>query len=138
VEHVVIQDLKQTYGNITSLDVLCRCRLSKHPPFSKVKVGDTVYVQEKGGPIKAKATVSKATSKEYSDISEIRELCKSSRLYNATDYWALQKGRRYGTVIWLENHQLVSPPIARRYVKGNANDWIVLDSLKKRGDWPGL
>jgi hypothetical protein len=102
-------------------------------------MGDTVYIQEKGEPITTKATVSSATSKPYGDIEEIRKLCKSSSLFAANEYWLAQRGRQYGTVVWLTNHRPVSKPIHRTKVaKGNAHDWIVLDTEKKRQQWPGL
>lgn len=138
MEHVVIQDPKQTYGDIGNLDVLCRCRATKHPPYDKVNSGDTIFIQHKGGSIVVKYTVSSAISTPYKDVDEIRELCKASPLFGATEYWRAQQGRQYGTVVWLTGHERVSPPIERRVAKGNANDWIILDTKEKRQQWPGL
>ena len=138
MEHVVIQDPKQTYGDIRNLDVLCRCRSTKHPPYDKVNPGDTIYIQHKGGAIEVKYTVSFVTSTSYKEIEEIRGLCKGSTLYNAAEYWHAQQNRQYGTVVWLADPKRISPPIERKAAKGNANDWIVLDKKEKRRQWPGL
>lgn len=138
MEHVVIQDPKQTYGDIRNLDVLCRCRSTKHPPYDKVNPGDTIYIQRKGGPIEVKYTVLSAISTPYKEIEEIRELCKTSTLYNAVEYWRAQQIRHYGTVVWLTDPKRISPLIERKAAKGNANDWIVLDKEEKRRQWPGL
>jgi hypothetical protein len=139
MEHIAIQDPGQTFGNINALVVLCRCRLTKHPPFDKVSVVDIVYLKMKGAPISAKATVSSAISKPYDDIEEIRSLCKSVRgLYNARAYWAEQAERGYATVVFLENHKPVSPPVQRLTKKGHRNNWIVLDTAGKWKEWPGL
>jgi len=138
MEHGVIQDPKQTYGDIGNLDVLCRCRSTKHPPYDKVNPGDTIYIQRKGGPIEVKYTVSSAISTPYQEIEEIRELCKASTLYNAVEYWRAQQGRRYGTVVWLTDPKHIAPPVERKVAKGNANDWIVLDKKEKRWQWPRL
>jgi hypothetical protein len=138
MEHVVIQDPEQTYGDIRNLDVLCRCRLTKHPPYDKVSPGDTVYIQDKGGAIEVKYTVSSVTSTPYKEIDEIRRLCKGSTLYDAARYWRAQQNRQYGTVVWLGNPERISPPLKRQAVRGNANDWIVLNKKEKRRQWPGL
>lgn len=138
MEHVVIQDPKQTYGDITNLDVLCRCRSTRHPPYSKVTTGDTVYIQRTRGGIEVKYRVSSATSISYRDIEEIRELCKGTTLYDATEYWLAQQNRQYGTVVWLVDPKRISPPVARKAAKGDANDWIVLDKQEKRCQWPDL
>ncbi len=139
MEHVVIQDPKQTIPPIMNLDVLCRCRLTRHPPYDKVNQGDIVFVQEKGGPIVVKYIVSSVVSIPYTEVNEIRELCRSYSLYNATNYWRAQESRCYGTVVWLSNPKPVLPPIYRKGIaKGNANDWIVLDKKEKRQQWPGL
>ena len=137
MEHVVIQDPKQTYGDIRNLDVLCRCRSTKHPPYDKVNPGDTIYIQHKGGAIEVKYTVSSATSTSYKEIGEIRELCKGTTLYNAAEYWRAQQNRQYGTVVWLADPKRISPPIERKAAKGNAG-WIVLDKTENRRQWPGL
>lgn len=138
MEHVVIQDPKQTYSDIRNLDVLCRCRSTKHPPYAKVNPGDTIYIQRKGGPIEVKYTVSSAISTPYKEIEEIRELCKASTLYNAVEYWRAQQIRHYGTIVWLTDPKRISPFIERKAAKGNANDWIVLDKDEKRRQWAGL
>jgi len=138
MEHVVIQDPKQTYGDITNLDVLCRCRSTRHPPYGKVNPGDTVYVQCRGAGIEVKYRVSSATSTAYDEIEEIKELCRGTSLYGATQYWLAQQNRRYGTVVWLADPKHVTPPIARKAAKGDANDWIVLDKQEKRCQWPDL
>ena len=138
MEHVVIQDPKQTYGNIEGLDILCRCRATKHPPFDKVNTGDIIYLQYKGGAIEVKYTVSSAISTPYKEIEEIRKLCKGSKLYDASEYWQAQLIREYATVVWLTHPQHISPPIKRNITRGNANDWIVLDKEANRRQWPGL
>ena len=139
MEHIAIQDPKQTFGNINALDVLCRCRLTRHLPFDKVSVGDTVYLKMKGAPISGKATVSSATSRSYDDIEVIRRLCKAATsLHNARAYWAKQAGRKYATVVFLKDHKPVSPTVYRAAKRGHQNDWIVLDTSSKRKEWPGL
>jgi len=138
MEHVVIQDPTQTFGDIGNLDVLCRCRATKHPPYGKVHAGDVIFIQVKGGPIVAKYTVSSAISIPYKNVDEIRELCKESPLFSATEYWRAQESRLYGTVVWLKNPELVLPQIIRNVAKGNANDWILLDTKESRQQWPGL
>jgi hypothetical protein len=138
VEHVVIQDPKQTYANVRNLDILCRCRLTKHTPYDKVSTGDTVYYQDKGGAIEVKYTVSSVTSTPYGEIQEIRRLCKGSTLYDADQYWQAQQNRKYATVVWLADPECISPPLKRHAVKGNAHDWIVLDKKEKRRQWFGL
>lgn len=138
MEHVVIQDPSQTYGDIRNLDVLCRCRATKHPPYERVTSGDIIYVQHKGGAIAVRYTVSSAISTPYNNIEEIRKLCAGSTLYGAAGYWCEQQNRRYATVVWLVDPVDVSPPIERKAAKGDANDWIVLDREDKRRQWPRL
>jgi len=138
MEHIVIQDPKQTYSDIRNLDVLCRCRSTKHPPYDRVNAGDVIYVQHKGGAIEVKYTVSSAVSTPYNEVGEIRKLCEGTTLYEATQFWQAQQNRLYGTVVWLADPRGISPPITRRVTRGDANDWIVLDKESKRRQWPGL
>jgi hypothetical protein len=138
MDHVVIQDPVRTFKDIYSLDILCRCRATKHPPYEKVNIGDTIYVQLKGGPVKVKYTVSSVISVTYNSVEEVRQLCKGTSLFGATSYWHEQKNRCYGTIVKLTDPQIIDPPIQRYASRGDANDWIILDKKEKRRQWHGL
>jgi len=96
MEHIAIQNKEYTFDPLPTLTILCRCKQRKDPPYEKVATGDIVYILQ-DGLIRVKATVSRALSKEYDDISEIRDLCKgtSPSLYNGVIYCSpLRQGWR--------------------------------------------
>ena len=138
MEHVAIQKENRTFIDLGSLDILCRCKSKKDPPYNKIQAGDKVYVAM-GGRIKLQTSVVEAVSLESQNIDEIRKLCKGTTLYDADDYWneMREKGnRRYGTVVRLTNQEMLDPPIqstARSY----GWDWFVLDTPEKRRAWLG-
>lgn len=135
----MIQDPQKTFTNFSNLDIICRCKPTKHPPYNKVNVGDTIFVQKRGGPIEDKYEVSSVLSTYYNNIVNIRNLCKNSSLYYVNDWWNAQMEKGFATIIFLVQHKTVSPSIYRvNYSQGNAHDWIVINTLEKQQQWPGI
>ena len=137
MEHIAIQNKEYTFDSLPTLSILCRCKLRKDPPYDKVTPGDIVYILQ-DGLIKVKTTVLRVLSKEYDDISEIRNLCEgtSPSLYNGVNYWNAMRNRHYGTVVWLANNNPLAKPI-RPKTRSYGHDWIVLDNQQKRQKWLG-
>lgn len=136
MEHIAIQKKEYTFDDLETFPVLCRCKKRKDVPYNKVLKGDTVYLLS-NGLIKVKATVSKVTSKEYDDIGEIRDLCKGTKLYNGKSYWNDMKDRRYATVVWLTDQEVLRNSIRPRN-RSFGSSWIVLDTEHKRREWLDL
>ena len=132
--HVAIQRPEWTVGDLLDKDVLCRCSIRAVPPFNRVESGDTVFLKWSGGPIIAMAKVRRSTSLEYSDIEEVRELCEGYSLYELEDFWEVMRGRRYGTVMELEDVKDVHPPIVPK-ARSAGSGRIILDTPEKEKMW---
>jgi hypothetical protein len=116
--HVAIQRREWTVGDLLDKDVLCRCSIRPIPPFDRVEPGDTVFLKWTGGPIIALAKVRRSASLEYSDIEEVRELCKGYSLYE------------------LEDVKGVHPPIVPK-ARSMGSGWIILNTPEKERMWLG-
>ena len=134
--HVAIQRPEWTVGDLLDKDVLCRCSIRAIPPFNRVEPGDTVFLKWSGGPIIARAKVRESTSVEYSNVEDVRELCKGYSLYELEDFWEAMRGRRYATVVELEDVKGIHPPIVPR-TRSMGTGWIILDTPEKEKMWLG-
>lgn len=140
MEHVAVQKKDRMFIDLKSLDILCRCKSKKDPPFAKVAPGDIVYVAM-GSDVRLRTKVRKAESLEFQDVDEVRELTQGTTLYDGEAYWDDVRNaripRRYGTVVWLTDPEILDPPI-QPTTRSYGWDWFVLDTPQKREAWLGL
>ncbi|HAL61552.1 MAG TPA: hypothetical protein DCP08_03985 [Chloroflexi bacterium] len=134
--HVAIQRPEWTIGDLYSKDVLCRCSIRAIPPFDRVEPGDTVFLKWSGGPIVARGRVRDSTSIEYDSVEEVRELCKTYPLYELEEFWKAMRGRRYATVVELQDVEKLERPIIPK-TRSAGSGWIVLDTSEKQELWLG-
>lgn len=95
--------------------VECRLTRVRCPPFGRIAPGDTVYIKERGGPMRAAATASRVEmfhGLTPDAVDDIRR--RFSNGVNASDeFWSLKRGTaRWGTLIWLDDLRTISrgPP----------------------------
>lgn len=137
MEHVAIMSLQfgDLISKILNKDKTIESRWSKNKiaPYNKINPGDTVYFKNSGGPVIAKATVSKVLQfdnlhhEKFEYIIENfgKQICLQNTKYNA---W--YKSKHYVTLIFLTNPQTIKPFNIDKSGFGSACAWIVTPKIK--------
>lgn len=108
------------------------CRLTRIAcaPFSRISVGEQVFLKQSSGPVKGKASVKEV--RFYRDLTpekiENIHLEYNNEILGDDDYWQSRMDCRYCTLIWLRNIVKLDPfPVKNRTRQG----WIIKpDSTK--------
>jgi len=106
--------------------------------FGEVEAGDTLFLKESSGPVRATASV--CGVKRFANLTA-QKMGQLEAEYNHLvcgddKYWRGKGDCRYGVLIWLEDVHLIEPV---RIAKKDWRAWVVLTEaedfglLKKRG-----
>ncbi|MGP1309446.1 MAG: ASCH domain-containing protein [Phycisphaerales bacterium] len=105
-------------------------RLSRNriPPFGLAREGDTLYLKQRDGPIRARATIARVESFEGLTPEGVRSIKdRYNHLIRGPDEaWDAKLGARYATLLWVDDFvETRDAPPFRRFT-GNA--WQTLDA----------
>ena len=94
------------------------------PPYNKIKIGDEIYLKETGKEITAKALVGKVQFFELNSeiVEDIRIKYGKQIGTDKSIDWESTKLKKYGTLIWLQNVQIIS---AISVPRSNGAGWIL-------------
>lgn len=103
-------------------------RLSRNriPPFGIASAGDTLYMKQSGGPMRARATMTRVECYEGLTPDSLMDLkAKYNHLVCGPDAaWEAKLRSRYATLMWLDDFvESAESPVYKRFT-GNA--WQVL------------
>lgn len=100
---------------------------NKIAPWDKVKPNDTVYFKNSGGPVIAKAAVSKVLQFDNLNPVKIKKILDKWPL--VTYEWA--KNKRYCVLIFLKNpHRVISFKINKTGF-GSATAWVCVEDINR-------
>lgn len=108
---------------------------NKSAPWDRIKLGDTVYFKDSGGPVYAKAVVGKVeqfdnlTSQKINQIRNkySEEIGLTER--DLTDFEDFFEGKKYGILVWLKNAEKVPLFQINKAGFGAGAAWITVDSV---------
>jgi len=131
--HLVI--LKKPYLDLIlagQKTVESRFTRTKRPPFGKVASGDTLFLKESSGPVRAVATA--AAVKNFAELTP-EQITAIKQQYNrlikgAEQYWQDKADCRFGLLVWLEDVQPIEP---LRISKKDWRAWVVLTEKENFG-----
>ena len=108
-------------------------------PFGRVERGDTIYLKQKGGPVRALAIASGVRTYEGLSPDGLRQLRQewNDRIGGPSAYWSGREGCRYATLIELsELTPGVSDARQRELLsqvpRGSRSGWHVLERMSGR------
>lgn len=131
--HLVI--LKKPYLDLIlagEKTVESRFTRTKRPPFGKVASGDTLFLKESSGSVRAVATA--AAVKNFAELTP-EQITAIKQQYNqlikgAEQYWRDKADCRFGLLVWLEDVQPIKP---LRISKKDWRGWVVLTEKENFG-----
>ena len=91
--------------------VEARLTQNRSVPFGRIRPGDTVYLKQASGPVRAVAqagavrTFENLTPERVDDI----RLAHDHLIAGRPDYWQRKRDARYATLIWLESPRPLQP-----------------------------
>lgn len=136
MDHVAI--MSKQFGDlifkILNKEKTVESRWSKNKisPYNKINFGDTVYFKNSGGPVIAKAVVSKVL--QFDNLNQekfeyiVKNFGKQICLQN-TKYDAWYRSKNYVTLIFLTNPQTVKPFKIDKSGFGSACAWIAVSNI---------
>lgn len=113
--------------------MIVRGSISKKRPYGKVNHGDRIFFIRNNAPwtVKAMATVKSVFDSEKMTVEESAAFISENKdRLQLTDGEAMDmSGKRYVTVIEIENAHSIVPFTISGNVHGSAGDWIILDDI---------
>ena len=136
MDHVAI--MNPTIGSIAKIltgvkTIESRWSKYKIAPWDKIHSNDSVYFKYSGGPIIAKATVSKVQQFEKLDEQKFNFIVENfgeSICLQNTEYDSWYQSKNYVTLIFLENPQKVEPFQIDKSGFGSGCAWITTSNVK--------
>ncbi len=110
-----------------------RLSRTRRAPFGCVRRGDAVYFKETGGPVRARARVSRVRSIAGLTPRAIAALRREhGRAIGAgASYWKSKRTSRYATLVWFENAlPLGEEARAIPVPKSAGHAWFVADGVR--------
>lgn len=108
-------------------------------PFGRVEAGDTIYLKQAGGPVRATAIASCVRTHEDLTREGLRRLRRewNDRIGGPGEYWSGRAGCRYATLIELADVDTDVAVEAQRELlgqipRGSRSGWHVLDRRAMR------
>jgi hypothetical protein len=141
MEHLVIRQPNYVAGTFErpEVRVFVETNTSRRPlDDNRLAEGQTVWMKWKDGPVVAKAAIDNWKSGAFtvSTISQIRDLCRGTNLYDLDTYWesVRRKGQGFFTVVRLRNEAWLDQPF---YPRGRSygTTWFYIDSPERQKDW---
>ncbi len=114
-----------------------RWYLSKRLPWNRIKVGETVYFKDSGGPVRLRATVEKAlqfdnlTSKKVGEILGRYGQADGIGPKEIPDYFNRFKNKKYCLLIFLKNPESVEPFFINKTGFGSMSAWLAVSDILK-------
>lgn len=108
---------------------------TKHLPWNKIRVGETVYFKNSGEPVTLKATVEKVLQLENLTPTKVRELLDQ---YGQDDgiekadrekFWQILKDKKYCLLIYLANPETIKPFEIDKRGFGAMAAWITIPDV---------
>ncbi len=138
MDHVAV--MKKAWGLTPKIlsgqkKVESRWYKTKHPPWNKIRVGETVYFKDSGEPVTLKATVEKVLQFEDLTPTKVRELLDQ---YGQDDgiekadrekFWQILKDKKYCLLIYLTNPTTVKPFAIDKRGFGAMAAWITTPDI---------
>ena len=101
------------------------CRLTKirRTPYQSIVKGQTIYLKESAGPIRALAQAQKVLFRQDLTPRDIQKLkIKYNQQILGTDqFWQQKENARYATIIWLKNIRPITP---KKFTQKGQAAWI--------------
>ncbi|MEM9083318.1 MAG: ASCH domain-containing protein [Planctomycetota bacterium] len=108
-----------------------RFSVNRIPPYEKVRVGDTIYFKQSGGPVCVMAEAGRVELHDKLEVEDIKRLISKHRKAIACDddHWKRKAKAKYATLVWLTDVRPIDdvtpvPDIPKLF--GRA--WLVLDN----------
>lgn len=103
-----------------------RWSMNKIAPYNKVRAGDELLLKLTGRPVTATAKVKDVKFYELTPeiADDIREKYGKQIGTDKFENWENFRGKRYCTLIWLEDVKITKPQIVQ---KSNGAGWIALE-----------
>lgn len=138
MDHVAY--MKKSWGLLPKIltgDKLIESRWyqTKHLPWGKIQVGDTVYFKNSGEPITVKAFVKNVLSFDGLTPTKVKKiLYKYSDLnginkQNQSYFYNLFKNKKYCLLIFLANPQKIIPFDINKNGFGSMSAWITIKNI---------
>ncbi len=111
--------------------VECRLTRVRCAPFGRIAPGDTVYLKERGGPMRAAATASRVEVFERLTPDAVDDLRRrfSNGINDSDEFWSLKRATaRWGALIWVADLRHVSRGPAHPPFHGRG--WMCLDGSR--------
>lgn len=110
---------------------------TKHKPWDKIKVNDTIFFKDTGNPVTIKANVAKVI--QFSNLNKDL-ITKILNTYGHDDginkneipiYKKMFKDKKYCILIFLRNVNKIEPFQINKKGFGNMAAWITIDDIQK-------
>jgi len=136
MDHLVYLDYKSKELNSIILgakDVILRGATGRKLPYGRVKFGDTLYFCENNGDnlVKAQATVLNVTFTDKLSVEESEKLVDSLKTRILLNEKALKRfrGKRYLSIIEINNFEEISNFAFDKSSYGNMDDWLLIEDI---------
>lgn len=103
----------------------------KKTPYKNISVNDVVYFKESGEPVTVKAKVSKVLFFDNLNEEKVKEILKmyGERIGVPMSYSEQIIGKKYCTLVFIDEAQLVEPFKIDKTGYGLMAAWITLDNI---------
>jgi hypothetical protein len=110
-----------------------RLSRTRRAPFGRVTAGDIIWLKSVGGLFFARATADRILSAELRCDHDLDHLRRAFSITIAAgdEFWAMKRGSRYATLIWLADVvPITRGPKFRAHPNDRPRDaWFVLESV---------
>lgn len=132
-QHIVIRRPEWVAGSRDrpEVGVFTQAHTARPPvPWSRIGVGEKVWMKWSGGPVVARATVEGFCQFEQCTPERLRNSVRGFRLYDLDAYWKALKPHFYGMTIYLRDEEWL-PKLLEANLDPHRESWVVIENDAK-------